>query len=182
MSYSVIWNTGVITIPVTDLQLVSGSRYQLLMSDFHKEIRRLEWAFDEGMAWPQILDHTIAKLDFAGADYAPFDEIINGYTVKFGPGPSRVDLIGSNNNISDVLIANGIAVVTFNSAGLQLVSVGSGLSTGQDANLTRIKDLAEADEELTATTATKRHKDSKVVLLQKDVSGGNITDTITIDE
>ncbi len=139
MSYSVIWNTGVITIPITDLVPVSGSRYQLLMSDFHKEIRRLEWAFDEGMAWPQILDHTIAKLDFAGADYAPFDEIINGYTVEFGPGPTRVDLIGSNNNIADVLIPTGVTVVTFNSAGLQRVTSGSGLSSDEHDMLYRLK-------------------------------------------
>ena len=62
------------------------------------------------------------------------------------------------------------------------VDSGSGLTTAQDETLTRIKDIAEADEEMTATTATKKHKDTKAVLVQKNVTGGNIAETITIDE
>jgi len=120
MAYDVDWIAKVITIPVGDLTLISGTHYSLSMQDFHMEIRRLEWEFDDGLWAPQILEHTNTRLDFVGANYAPFDEIINGYTVEFGAGPTRVDLLGSNNNIVDVLIPTGISVVPSNSAGLQV--------------------------------------------------------------
>lgn len=136
MAYSVDWIAKTITIPVSDLTLVSGTRYRLLMSDFLNECRRLEWEFTEGLWAPPILDHTNAKIDFAGADYAGFDDVLNGYTVTFSAPATRVDLAGSNNNIIDVLNVTGISVVPSNSAGLQLVSVGSGLSAEQATELT----------------------------------------------
>ena len=50
--------------------------------------------------------------------YAPFDEILNGYTITFIGGVDRVDLFGSNNNLVDVLNFNGVSVVPSNSGGL----------------------------------------------------------------
>lgn len=94
------------------------------MLDFLTEIRRLEWEFDEGLWAPAILDHTDQKIDFAGADYAGFDEIINGYTVQVTGIATRVDLVGSNTNFADVLIPTGVTIVSQNSAGLQRVKEG----------------------------------------------------------
>lgn len=135
MSYSVNWVTKIITIPTTDLTLVNGTRYSLDMTDFLTEIRRLEWGFIDGLWAPAILDHSDTRFDFAGVDYAPFDDIINGYTVIIIGVATRVDLLGSNNNLVDVLISNGVTVVPSNSAGLQIVSVGSGLSSEEQARL-----------------------------------------------
>lgn len=134
MAYSVNWLTKVVSIPSADLALVSGTRYQLHMSDFLSEIRRLEAAFDGGLWAEQILDHTNAKT-LAGTTFAPFDEIINGYTIQFTGVATRVDLIGSNNNIIDTLIANGVSVVPSNSAGLQVVTSGSGVTAGDKADI-----------------------------------------------
>ena len=131
MAYSVNWVTKVISIPTSDLILISGTRYSLLMSDFLSEIRRLEWEFTEGLWAPAILNHTNTKFDFAGADYAPFDEILNNYTVQITGVATRVDLLGSNNDFIDALIPTGVSVVPSNSAGLQVVEVGSGV-TEQD--------------------------------------------------
>ena len=131
MAYSANWITKVVTVPVSDLILVSGTRYQLSMIAFLIEIRRLESEFTEGLWADQIIDHSNTRVDFAGVDYAPFDEIINGYTIEIGVGPTRVDLIGSNNNLIDVLIPTGVAVVPSNSAGLISVTSGSGV-TAQD--------------------------------------------------
>lgn len=117
MSYTVNWLTKVISIPTADLSLVSGTRYRLIMSNFLSEIRRLEWASNEGLWADQILAHTNAKT-MAGITFAPFDEVINGYTIQFTGIATRVDLDGSNNNITDVLIATGIMLVPSNSAGL----------------------------------------------------------------
>ena len=142
MAYSVNWLTKVISIPTSDLTLVSGNEYDLSMGDFLVEIRRLESSFTEGLYADQILEHTNGK-SLAGVNYAPFDEIINNYSVEFTGSATRVNLKGSNNNLVDVLIANGVSVVPSNSAGLQIVSVGSGLDAGQDAKLTAIETLID---------------------------------------
>lgn len=131
MAYSVNWITKVISIPTSDLTLISGTRYSLDMSDFLAEIRRLEWEPTEGLWAPAIVDHTDTRTDFAGATYAPFDDLINGYTVEFTGVATRVDLLGSNNDLIDVLIPTGVSVVPSNSAGLQIVTSGSGV-TQQD--------------------------------------------------
>ncbi len=128
MAYSVDWIAKIVSVPTSDLTLVSGTHYQLQMSAFLIEIRRLESAFNEGLWAPQILDHTNPKLDFAGSDYAGFDEMINGYTLQVTGAATRVDLLGSNNNVVDVLIATGVSLVPSNSAGLQLVTVETGVS------------------------------------------------------
>lgn len=112
------------------------------MSDFLGEIRRLEDSPDDGLWAPQILDHTNPKT-LAGATYAAFDEIINGYTIQFTGTLTRVNLEGSNNNIVDVLISNGVTVVPSNSAGLQLVSVGSGLLPSEQQQLADIHENTE---------------------------------------
>mgnify|MGYP003634866530 CR=1 FL=1 len=118
MSYSVDWITKIITIPTTDLTLIGGTRYSLAMGDFMNEIRRLEWQPDEGLWALDILDHTNKKIDFAGADYAGFDDIINGYTIQITGVATRCDLLGSNTNFVDVLISTGVSVVPSNSGGL----------------------------------------------------------------
>lgn len=110
------------------------------MIDFLIEVRRLESSFDEGLWADQILEHVNPQIDFAGADYYGFDKIINGYKVQFNAPATRVDLIGSNNNIADVLISNGITVVPSNTAGGQRISVGSGLDTSESAKLSEIHD------------------------------------------
>ena len=125
------WVTQVISVPSTDLTLVSGLRYRLSLSSFHKEIRRLEADFTGGLWANQILDHTNPK-ELSGFTYAPFDEIINGYTITFTGGIERVDLIDSNNNIVDVMNYNGVSCVPSNSGGLGRVE-GAYSSTVADA-------------------------------------------------
>lgn len=136
--YSVDWFAKTIVIPVSDLTLVSGTRYRLDMAAFLAECRRLEWAFADGLWAESILNHVDAQLDFAGSDYAAFDKVVNGYSVQFSAPATRVDLVGSNNNIIDVFIVNGISVVPSNSAGLQKVTSGSGLSVEQAKQLEEV--------------------------------------------
>ena len=122
MAYSVDWIARNITIPVSDLTLVSGTRYQLNLENFLYECRRLEWVPGEGLWAPHILEHSNTRTDFAGANYAAFDEVVNGYTITIGPGPTRVDLVGSNNNIADVITNTNIILTSANSAGLTNIS------------------------------------------------------------
>jgi hypothetical protein len=142
VAYVVNWITKVVTIPTSDLTLVSGTRYSLTMSDCLTAVRGLEWGFSDGMWALPILDHSDTRFDFAGVDYAPFDDFINGYTVEFTGLATRVDLLGSNNNLIDVLVDNGVSVVPSNSAGLQVVETGSGLSPEEQADLEEILRLS----------------------------------------
>lgn len=128
MAYTVDWIARVVSIPTADLTLVSGTRYSLDMADFLAEARRLEWEPTEGLWAPSIVKHTDTRYDFAGVNYAPFDDLLNGYTVQFTGVATRVDLLGSNNDIIDVLIPTGVSVVPSNSAGLQVVQTGSGVT------------------------------------------------------
>ena len=145
MAYNVDWIGKIVSIPTSDLVLVSGDYYRLIMTDFLGEIRRLEAAFAEGLWAPQILKHDNPRLDFVGANYAGFDELINGYTIQFVGSLTRVDLVGSNNDIVDVLIPTGVAVVPSNTAGLQRVETGSGLSSEQSTMLEEIWRIAGLD-------------------------------------
>ena len=123
MAYSVNWITKVITIPTADLVLVVGNEYNLPMQEFLDEIRRLEWDPSDGLWAPAILEHTNSKPNFAGASYAGFDSIINGYTITISGTATRVNITGSNNNLIDVLNVTGVSLVPTNSAGLQDLSV-----------------------------------------------------------
>lgn len=146
MSYSVDWVAKIVSIPTSDLTLVSGTRYSLAMYDFLIEIRRLESSPTDGLWAAQIVEHSNKRLDFAGANYAAFDEIINGYVIEFTGVADRVDLLGSNNDIIDSYVINGTSIVPSNSAGLQVITTGSGLDAGQDTKLTRIHALLDIIE------------------------------------
>lgn len=118
MAYTVDWGgTREIFVPVSDMIQLGPGYYQLDMTAFRNEVRRLEWEFSEGLAWPQILEHQQA-VTLAGIPFAGQDRIINGYTVRLDPTADRVDLQGTNNNIVDVIVYNGVTVVPSNSAGL----------------------------------------------------------------
>jgi len=136
MSYLVNWVTQVVSISTSDLVLVLGNHYRLPMIEFLIEIRRLESEFTGGLWASQILDHTNPKLDFAGASYAGFDEIINNYTIEFTGLVDRVDLVGSNNNIVDILIPTGVSIVPSNSGGL-IYNENQSLSNSDMENIAR---------------------------------------------
>lgn len=114
--YIVDWIAREVFIPVSDLILVSGTEYKLDMAAFHREIRRLEWEFTEGLWSPQILEHTIIG-ELAGTEYADLDKVVNDYKIIFDPLASKVVLSGSDNNIIDVLVINGVSVIPTNSRG-----------------------------------------------------------------
>jgi len=137
MAYVVDWaGTREIFIPVDDLVPLGSGVYNLEMSSFLEEVRRLEADFTQGLGWPQILEHT-GSATLAGITYAPRDEIVNGYNVTFDPIATRVNLVGADNNIVDVLNANGVTVVPGNSAG----STSPGFTPTDKENLTLIHDL-----------------------------------------
>ncbi len=130
MSYTVDWIGKAITIPTSDLTLVGGTEYDLDMSEFWLELRRLEADPNEGLWAPQILAHANTRT-LAGTTFIMENEVINGYTVQFSGVATRVNLRADNDNLADVFVATGITLVTFNSAGNTLTVTGSGV-TAQD--------------------------------------------------
>ena len=129
MAISVNWGTKVITIPQSYLSFVSGALYTLDTDQLRLDLKDLE---DDETGMPYLDTHRHnTETNLGGVIYARTFEIINGYTITFEDGMYRVSLTGSNNNIADVTNINQVSVQTNNSAGLQTVISGSGV-TEQD--------------------------------------------------
>lgn len=141
MAISVNWPSKIITVPQADLTHVTGTLYELDTNVFRLALKDLEDS-EEGQVWPDTHRHN-TEVTVAGVTYARVIEIINGYTVVFTPDAQwSVRLVGSNNNIFDVengiLTQNQVQVIPTNSAGLQTVVSGSGVTPSD------ITDIAEA--------------------------------------
>lgn len=130
MAITVDCLTQTIHVPQADLTHVTGSLYSLDVDWFRLELKNWEDS-ETGMAMPSTHRHN-TEVTVAGVTYARTVEIINGYSVEFEDGQYAVRLEGANNNIFDVeggiLVRNQVSVIPTNSAGLQIVTVGSGLS------------------------------------------------------
>jgi hypothetical protein len=140
MAISITWGSKTIHVPQSYLTNITGTLYELDTDQLRLDLKALEDDV-EGMPFPDTHRHNTA-VTIAGVTYARFIEIINGYKIEFEDGQYSVRLAGSNNNFFDVeagvLSQNQVQVIPGNAAGLQVVSVGSGLSVEQDAKLTSI--------------------------------------------
>lgn len=142
MAITIDWGTKTIQVPQGDLTLVSGTLYDMnTETDFRQAVNAL-MAGEEGIVFEDSIVHN-TEVVVAGVTYARTIEIVNGYSVTFTPDSQwTARLVASNNNIFDVenniLNQNQVQVIPTNSAGLQIVSTGSGLSAAQDTRLTQI--------------------------------------------
>ena len=140
----ITYGTKVITILQSDLTNVSGTLYELDTDWFRLQLKTIEDS-EEGMAHLRTHKHN-TQYTIAGVTYARSIEIINGYSIEFEDIGSiySVRLSGSNNNIFDIqngiLVQNNVQVIPGNSAGLQIVTTGSGLSTEQNNKLMGLPD------------------------------------------
>jgi hypothetical protein len=139
MTIAINWATKVITVTQADLTLVSAGLYELDVNAFRLALKDIEDSGD-GMAFPDTHRHN-TEVTLSGVTYARFFEIINGYTVTFESTgtPYTVRCVGANHNIADVKNVNDVSLIIGNSAGLIVVSSGSGLSADQDQRLARIE-------------------------------------------
>lgn len=122
MAISINWATKVITIPVADLTLVSGTLYELDVDVLRLALKDIEDS-EEGVNFPDTHRHN-TSVTLSGVTYARTFEIINGYTVTFQDvgTPYTVRCVGANHNIADVKNVNQVSLVVGNSAGLIAVS------------------------------------------------------------
>lgn len=116
MAISIDWGTRTITVPQSFLTHIAGTSYSLDTNAFHIALKDLEDS-EEGIAFPPTHNHNTTVL-LGGIEYARVIEFINGYSITFEDGVYSVSLIGSNNNILDVVNLNQVSVRANNSAGL----------------------------------------------------------------
>lgn len=114
----ITWGTKVIFVPKSESTLIQASPEvrELDVDQFRLDLKDLEDS-SNGMAFERTHNHN-TEVVLSGITYARTVEIINGYTVEFEDGQYTVVLVGANNNIGDVKVANQVSLVTNNSAGL----------------------------------------------------------------
>lgn len=124
MAISIDWLTKIIYVPQSFLTLISGSAYSLDTNDFRLALTDIEDS-EVGVTFsPTHRHNTVVSL--SGVSYAQVIEILAPYTITFEDGMYSVSLVGSNNNISDVVNLNQVSIRSNNSAGLQIVYSGGG--------------------------------------------------------
>lgn len=155
MAINIDWKNKIINIPKADTTLVgtdpvTGREIRELDVDvFRLALKALEAevSIEGGMTELDTHSHN-TTVTVGGVALARVVEIINGFKVTFEDGQYAVNLVGANNNISEVSTVNQVSIRPSNSAGLIVVTQGSGVIP-QD-----ILDIASAvwDEILTGHT------------------------------
>jgi len=133
MAISVDPMTYVVTIPQSDLTLVTGTLYELDVDDLRLWCH--DWMDDQngGISHPKMFTH-YSEYTVAGITYARAIIFLLPYSFTFEDGQYSVRLTGANNNLFDVengiLNQNQVQVIPSNSAGLiGLSNVETSLST-----------------------------------------------------
>jgi hypothetical protein len=158
MAITINHATSVISIPKSDTTFVSTNAttgYEIRSYDEYALMRELADYLDSeaGMALPPAFTHA-TQVTISGVVFARAISFLAPFTITFENGSYQVKLIGgSNNNMLDVLNPNSVSVIAANSAGLQQVTSGSGV-TAQDKI-----DIAAAT--LSAAQATPIHADAR---------------------
>lgn len=128
MALSIDHSTKVISIPQADLQLITGTLFELdTETVFRLPLIALLDDVD-GIVLDDAIRHN-TEVTVAGTTFARTIEVINGFSITFTPDAQyTVRLAGSNNNLFDVengvLNQNQVQVIAQNSAGL-IVSGGT---------------------------------------------------------
>lgn len=151
MAISIDHATYVITIPKADTTFVETNAttgYEIRSYDEYALMRELADYLDSeaGVALPNAFTHA-TQVTISGIVYARSLLFLPPYTITFESDDYQVKLVGgTNNNMLDVLNPNNVSVIPANSAGLQTVVSGSGV-TAQDKI-----DIAAATLAAAATT------------------------------
>ncbi len=136
MAISINHNSYVISIPKSDTTFVgtnAATGYEIRSYDEYALMRELADYLDTeaGMALPSAFTHA-TQVTISGVVYARALSFLAPYTITFENGTYQIKLAGgTNNNMLDVLNPNSVSVIPSNSAGLQTVVSGSGV-TAQD--------------------------------------------------
>ncbi len=128
MTVSINWTTQVISIPRADMPVVQVTpEVRELDIRWLKDQLKLLEESTEGIIYPDTHNH-IPETTMSGVVFASMIEIINGYTITFENAHYAVNIFGGNSNLGDVINRNDVSFQTQNSAGMIIVTSGSGLS------------------------------------------------------
>jgi len=126
--------TKEVIIPQVDLSLVTGTLYELDVNDLRLWCKDWEDNSDGGITHERTNDH-FTEYTVAGVTYARAIIFLPPYNFTFEDGQYSVRLTGANTNLFDVenriLNQNQVQLIPSNSAGLIVVTQGSGV-TEQD--------------------------------------------------
>lgn len=147
--------TFIISVPQTDLTLISGTIYEMDTESFRDDLKTWEASL-EGIVFTRTHDHN-TEATIAGTTYARGIQIIDPYSIEIEDGQYTVILKGSNNNIFDVengfLEQNQVQVIPTNAAGLIVKEVGSGVTPDDiDDIADAVWDEAAADHQSAGST------------------------------
>jgi hypothetical protein len=149
MAVTINWSTKIISVPKSYLTLVSGSVYELDTDQFRLDLKALE---DDEVGIPHLDTHRHnTEVVLGGVTYSRFIEFINGYTITFEDDQYAVNLVGSNNNISDVTNVNQVSIRSQNSAGLITVTSGSGVLPSDVTDIANAVSVVIDDKDLLET-------------------------------
>jgi len=136
MAITINWPTKVISVPKADMVLVQSTPFEvreLDVNDFRLALKDLE-DNEQGINWPKTHKHN-TQVVLGGLSLARVVEIVNGYTITFDEGNYAVNLVGANSNVGDVVNLNSVQVRSYNSAGLIVVTSGSGVTEQDKADI-----------------------------------------------
>lgn len=176
MAISIDWGTGVISVPQSYLTLLGGTLYELDTEQFRLDLKALE-ASEEGIVFTDTHIHNTEYV-ISGDTYARAIQMLPPYSVEFEAGLYRVKLVGSNNNILDVAVLNGVSIAPTNSAGL-IKGEGGGLTkvdvqdamTDQGYTTGRALNLDNLDDSVAAARADVAGVSTDVGAVQSTVDG-----------
>lgn len=146
MAVTIDWGTKVIMVLKEDLTLVQSTPtviYNMDLNWFRLQLKDLEDS-EAGMCFPNTHNHN-TEVVLSGLTYARVIEIINGYTVTFEDDQYAVNLVGANSNVADMVNVNQVSVRSSNSAGMVVVSTGSGLSIDEHNQLMNLPDASNIE-------------------------------------
>ena len=155
-------STRVISVPQSDLTLVTGTLYEMDTDVFRKAVWDL--LSSEPYIWmPPAFTHN-SEVTVAGTTFARTLEFINSYSIQFTPNtPWSVRLTNSNNNIFDIengiLVQNMVQVIPTNSAGLIVSNALGALTPEQGETLDLIRYAVAGNAEVSADNLTVTIKD-----------------------
>ncbi len=151
MAITIDFGAKVINIPQADLTPLGGSLFEL---DTETKLRTDVNALMEsetGIVYDTPTRHN-TEVVISGITYARTIEFINGYTITFEDLQYRVNLTGSNNNLTDVLNLNQVSVIPSNSAGLIVTDV-SGLTATESTRLLEMHQASATRKRIDLTGA-----------------------------
>ena len=111
MAITVDWPNKFITVPKSELTLITGTRYKITVSYWWQLLREMN-ATEEGIVFDTMYNSTAAT-----SSTPQIVDLINGYTAEFEDGLYSVELIDGNSNWREIEVKNLVSVGTNNTTG-----------------------------------------------------------------